>query len=361
MPPNVCLDGTYIRARINQKENFCPSIAPSIVRLFASFKNFIAFCANKSSLFPLSAEQWFCSLHWPTGCLCFTLRFHLSWDFNWEWLNWFCNDFSKRPWFWDQDGNILHQFKIWQKILCLAIKVPRPLYNFPQSLFCATLASFSSSLILSFYFNFWAWKAWFSKHNVAFIQNNVFWLHHFGTKAILSFWAAQTISSSLVVSASIAVIVLSVVVFSISVPPMVLISEELINSCLGKSIFCPSGSFCGLNVSRRRLRVVCWIENTGVLNSKVLVELDAPICVLQLPLSFVPNARDNLFTHKHDAQRAKAIFLTNIFDYWQFRSNFENLGAKCPYAPINFEACACNFSCSSILSAVLGSPPRKVV
>ena len=177
------------------------------------------------------------------------------------------------------------KFDIFSEILLsLAIKVPRPLYNFPQSLFFVLL--------------------WL---RVAFIQNNVFWLHHFGTKAILSFWAAQTISSSLVVSASIAVIVLSVVVFSISVPPMVLISEELINSCLGKSIFCPSGSFCGLNVSRRRLRVVCWIENTGVLNSKVLVELDAPICVLQLPLSFVLNARDNLFTHKHDAQRAKAI------------------------------------------------------
>ena len=52
-------------------------------------------------------------------------------------------------------------------------------------------------------------------------------------KAIISFWAAQTISSSFVVSASIAVISLSVLVFSISVPPMVLISEESINSWLG--------------------------------------------------------------------------------------------------------------------------------
>ena len=104
------------------------------------------------------------------------------------------------------------KFDIFSEILLsLAIKVPRPLYNFPQSLFFVLL--------------------WL---RVAFIQNNVFWLHHFGTKAILSFWATQTISSSLVVSASIAVIVLSVVVFSISVPPMVLISEELINSWLGK-------------------------------------------------------------------------------------------------------------------------------
>ena len=52
-------------------------------------------------------------------------------------------------------------------------------------------------------------------------------------KAIVSFWEAQTISSSFVVSASIAVISLSVLVFSISEPPMVLISEESINSWLG--------------------------------------------------------------------------------------------------------------------------------
>ena len=40
---------------------------------------------------------------------------------------------------------------------------------------------------------------------------------------------------------------------------------------------------------------LCRIENIGVLNSKVLVELDVPIlCVLLFLPAFVPNALDNL-------------------------------------------------------------------
>ena len=46
----------------------------------------------------------------------------------------------------------------------------------------------------------------------------------------------------------------------------------------------------GLNASRRHLKVVRRPENIGVLNSEVLVELDALVCVLRLSLAFVPNA-----------------------------------------------------------------------
>ena len=58
-----------------RKENFWPPIVPSIERLFACFKNCIAFCANTSSLFSLLIEQHFCSSHWSDGLIIFRL-FH---------------------------------------------------------------------------------------------------------------------------------------------------------------------------------------------------------------------------------------------------------------------------------------------
>ena len=87
------------------------------------------------------------------------------------------------------------------------------------------------------------WNAWFFNYNAPFIKNNVFWLRHFGSKGccfVLDGPNNFVLARCICLKGCNCTLL---IVFSISVPPMVLISEESINSWLGKRIFVLRAAF----------------------------------------------------------------------------------------------------------------------